>query len=96
MVKYTTIKFTILTILFIFFPVWHFIYTKYLGHWFLKLAEYWIHLESLKNTEAYIAAAAAAAAAAKLPHWCPTLCDPIDCSLPGSTVPGILQARTLE
>ena len=27
---------------------------------------------------------------------CPTLCDPIDCSLPGSPVPGILQARTLE
>ena len=27
---------------------------------------------------------------------CPTLCDPIDSSPPGSTVPGILQARTLE
>ena len=27
---------------------------------------------------------------------CPTLCDPIDCSPPGSPVPGILQARTLE
>ena len=27
---------------------------------------------------------------------CPTLCDPIDCSLPGSTVHGVLQARTLE
>ena len=27
---------------------------------------------------------------------CPTLSDPMDCSLPGSTVPGILQARTLE
>ena len=27
---------------------------------------------------------------------CPTLCDPIDVSLPGSPVPGILQARTLE
>ena len=27
---------------------------------------------------------------------CPTLCDPIDSSLPGSPVPGILQARTLE
>ena len=26
----------------------------------------------------------------------PTLCDPIDCSPPGSPVPGILQARTLE
>jgi len=27
---------------------------------------------------------------------CPTLCDPMDCSLPGFSVPGILQARTLE
>ena len=27
---------------------------------------------------------------------CPTLCDPMDCSPPGPTVPGILQARTLE
>ena len=39
---------------------------------------------------------AAAAAAAKLLQLCPTLCDPIDSSLPGSPVPGILQARTLE
>ena len=37
-----------------------------------------------------------AAAAAKSPQWCPTLCDPIDSSLPGSPVPGILKARTLE
>ena len=38
----------------------------------------------------------AAAAAAKLLQSCPTLCDPIDGSPPGSSVPGILQARTLE
>ena len=36
------------------------------------------------------------AAAAKSPQLCPTLCDPIDGSPPGSPVPGILQARTLE
>ena len=36
------------------------------------------------------------AAAAKSLQSCPTLCDPIDCSPPGSPVPGILQARTLE
>ena len=36
------------------------------------------------------------AAAAKLLQLCPTLCDPIDGSPPGSPVPGILQARTLE
>ena len=39
---------------------------------------------------------AATAAAAKLLPSCPTLCDPIDGSPPGSPVPGILQARTLE
>ena len=39
---------------------------------------------------------ASAAAAAKSLQSCPTLCDPTDCSLPGSSVPGILQARTLE
>ena len=37
-----------------------------------------------------------AAAAAKSLQLCPTLCDPIDGSPPGSSVPGILQARTLE
>ena len=35
-------------------------------------------------------------AAAKSLQSCPTLCDPIDGSQPGSPVPGILQARTLE
>ena len=38
----------------------------------------------------------AAAAAAKSRQSCPTLCIPIDGSPPGSAVPGILQARTLE
>ena len=38
----------------------------------------------------------AAAAAAKSLQSCPTLCDPTDGSPPGSAVPGILQARTLE
>ena len=39
---------------------------------------------------------AAAAAAAKLLQSCPTLCDPIDGSPPGSSVPGILQAKIPE
>ena len=37
----------------------------------------------------------AAAAAKSFQSW-PTLCDPIDSSPPGSSVPGILQARILE
>ena len=36
------------------------------------------------------------AAAAKSLQLCPTLCNPVDGSPPGPTVPGILQARTLE
>ena len=38
----------------------------------------------------------AAAAAAKSLQSCPTLCDPIESSPPGSAIPGILQAKTLE
>ena len=38
----------------------------------------------------------AAAAAAKSLQSCPTLCNPTDGSPPGSPIPGILQARTLE
>ena len=37
-----------------------------------------------------------ATATAKSLQSCPTLCDPIDGSPPGSTIPGILQARVLE
>ena len=38
----------------------------------------------------------AGAATTKSLQVCPTLCDPRDGSLPGSAIPGILQARTLE
>ena len=48
----------------------------------------WKKQESSRKTSA--------AAAAKSLQLCPTLCDPIDGSPPGSPVPGILQARTLE
>ena len=48
------------------------------------------------NSEEYTFFSSAAAAAAKLLQSCPTLCDPIDDSPPGSPVPGILQARVLE
>ena len=44
----------------------------------------------------YYNMSAAAAAAAKSLQSCPTLCDPKEGSPPGSTVPEILQARTLE
>ena len=45
---------------------------------------------------AYLTYMQSAATAAKLLQSCLTLCDPIDGSPPGSSVPGILQARILE
>ena len=58
----------------------------------LDLSQIWMSkiYEDLK--EVFVAAAAAA----KSLQSCPTLCDPTDGSPPGSPVPGILQARTLE
>ena len=53
-------------------------------------------LYQLSYQESLSRAAAAAAATAKSLQSCLTLCDPIDGSPPGSPVPGILQARTLE
>ena len=47
-------------------------------------------------TSAHCTAGSAAPAAAKSLQSCPTLCDPIDGSPPGSPVPGILQERILE
>ena len=64
------------------FLVW---LTKCLSHFGVNIK--WWHLTLFSNY---------AAAAAKSPQSCPTLCDPIDGSPPGSPVPGILQARTLE
>ena len=52
--------------------------------------------EKRKNRTPEYAAFAAAAAAAKSLQSCPTLCDPIDSSPPGSAIPGILLARTVE
>ena len=54
-----------------------------------------VRAATLKKTK-IVSAGAAAAAAAKSLQSCLTLCDPIDSSPPGSAIPGILQARTLE
>jgi len=53
-----------------------------------------IYNNHIKNAGGY--REIAAAAAAKSLQLCPTLYDPIDDSPPGSPIPGILQARTLE
>ena len=60
-----------------------------------KLIMYYNYSEHWERTS-HTTAAAAVAAAAKSFQSCPTLCDPIDGSPPGSPGPGILQARTLE
>ena len=52
-------------------------------------------LEKAEEPEIKLLTSAAAAAAKSL-QSCPTLCDPIDGSQPGSPVPGILQAKILE
>ena len=52
--------------------------------------------KTFANYKFNIGTVSVAAAAAKSLQSCPTLCDPIDGSPPGSPVPGILQARTLE
>ena len=72
--------------------------SEVLNHCFLashtgRKAQAWLVLELQFRTEWH---GGEAAAAAKSLQLCPTLCDPIDGSPPGSPVPGILQARTLE
>ena len=56
----------------------------------------WITRIQIKRIRSFWSKTLSAAAAAKSLQSCPTLCDPIDGSLPGSAIPGILQARTLE
>ena len=65
----------------------------------LLLRDFTLRDWKLRSTDVVIFCSikpAAAAAAAKSLQLCPTLCDPRDSSPPGSPVPGILQARTLE
>ena len=60
----------------------------------LSILRYFLILNSLQYIK--LVCVSRSAAAAKSHQSCPTLCDPIDSSPPGSPVPGILQARTLE
>ena len=58
------------------------------------LKVFWLWSKTINAIQSVVNVAAAAAA--KLFHSCLTLCDPIEGSPPGSLVPGILQARTLQ
>ena len=62
-----------------------------LNIYYLKITHY-----NIIHSNLYSFLHAAAAAAAKSLQLCPTLCDPIHGSPPGSSVPGILQAGILE
>ena len=68
-----------------------------------RILKSWTRLSTTSNTHrhththtAIVSQVSYSAAAAKSLQSCPTLCDPIDGSPPGSPVPGIFQARTLE
>jgi len=65
-------------------------------HWTKKCVCVSVYFSYYLYWEDFLLELCAAAAAAKSLQLCPTLCDPIDGSPPGSPVPGILQARTLE
>ena len=87
------LTFTILFLCFCFFKNAHLISLFCLLFYGVSFFFSYYNLEDIYPV---LPAPAAAAAAAKLLQSCPTLCDPIDGSPPGSPVPGILQARTLE
>ena len=61
-----------------------------------SLGPHMVFPNRMMEVEVEIEVAAAAAAAAKSLQSCPTLCDPIDGSPPGSSIPGILQAKMLK
>jgi len=72
-------------------------FPKWLYHFTFPLTVYGSFIYILVNTSCYLSDYKhPAAAAAKSLQSCPTLCDPIEGSPPGSTVLGILQPRTLE
>ena len=56
----------------------------------LKYADDTALMAESKELKSLLMKVKAAAVAAKLHQWCPTLCNPIDGRLPGSSVPGIL------
>ena len=82
--------------LYIFYIAVIFISCIILLHSHLTINGSYLHHEFTGRDQFWFLIYTATAAAAKSPESCPTLCDPIDSSPPGSFVPGTLQARTLE
>ena len=75
-------------------PSWFEGWVKENTNWKLKPSYKFTNI--LRSNKRKNCISCAAAAAAKSLQSCPTLCDPKDSSPPGSPIPGILQARTLE
>ena len=81
--------------------IWAWCTQRSVFHWYDHLAAIFVPSVGLENVISYtedlkIHSKDIAAATAKSLQSFPTLCNPIDSSPPGSSVPGILQARTLE
>ena len=63
---------------------------------FIAVEESVVSLIAIPSWVMHLIRKSTAAAAAKSLQSCPTLCDPMDCSPPGSSIHGIFQARVLE
>ena len=72
------------------------VFQRLVASWNLKSHQWLLTLSYIKSVGPSGTVTGSAAATAKLLQSCPTLYDPIDGSPPGSPIPGILQARTLE
>ena len=78
-------------------PTCIYAYYLFVSSWIFKRTPLFIHTHTHTHVLCSIRIVwMSHAAAAKSLQSCPTLCDPIDGSPPGSPIPGILQARTLE
>ena len=75
--------------------LWLFLQRRWVKALITEKKYLWTWITSIRRQFMFHTIAAAAAAAKSL-QLCPTLCDPINGSPPGSPIPGILQARTLE
>ena len=71
-------------------------YTDLRGGYIIVVVKSMVYSIGLPNSRCYLYLGNFAAAAAKSLQSCPTLCDSMDCSLPGSSIHGIFQARVLE